>query len=137
MPPLLRGPGVILHPIAEARLDALMEILASPGVREWWGLQDDLEHEREGLLNDGQAFAIEIGGSLAGWLGYNEQDDPGCRYASLDIFLAIAAWEARRSGWPHGGCSSSAGITASRSIPRAPTRAPFARMKRSAFGPSA
>jgi aminoglycoside 6'-N-acetyltransferase len=88
MPPLLRGPGVILHPIAEARLDALMEILASPGVREWWGLQDDLEHEREGLLNDGQAFAIEIGGSLAGWLGYNEQDDPDCRYASLDIFLA-------------------------------------------------
>jgi aminoglycoside 6'-N-acetyltransferase len=88
MPPVLRGLGITLRPIERQQLDALMQILALPGVSEWWGARDDPEHEREGLLNDGNAFAIEIDGALAGWLGYNEQDDPDCRYASLDIFLA-------------------------------------------------
>ena len=66
----------------------LEDIVAQPGVREWWGSLDDAEHTREGLLNDGAAFAIEIDGRLAGWLGYNEQADPDCRHASLDIFLS-------------------------------------------------
>jgi aminoglycoside 6'-N-acetyltransferase len=88
MPPLLRGFGITLRPIAQQQLDALVQILALPGVSEWWGPREDPEHEREGLLNGGDAFAIEIEGALAGWLGYTEQGDPDCRFASLDIFLA-------------------------------------------------
>src|SRR5262249_32228917 len=53
-----------------------------------WGVCDDPEEEGEGLRNGGRAFAIEVDGALAGWLGYNEELDPDCRHASLDIFLA-------------------------------------------------
>jgi len=68
-------------------------MLTRPGVREWWGSLDDAEHTREGLLNDGAAFAIEVDGTLAGWLGYNEETEPDHRYASLDIFLARSSPE--------------------------------------------
>ena len=63
-------------------------MLTRPGVREWWGSLDDTEHTREGLVNDDAAFAIEVDGALAGWLGYNEETDPDHRYAGLDNFLA-------------------------------------------------
>jgi len=78
---------VTLRPLADGELDQLAAILTLPGVREWWGLLDDPEHTREGLDNDGAAFAIEVDGALAGWLGYNEETDPDHRHASLDIFL--------------------------------------------------
>src|SRR5919201_4015430 len=97
MAPLLCGYGLTLRPIAEQQLDALVQILALPGVSEWWGPREDPEHERSGLLNDGHAFSIEIDGALAGWLAYNEQDDPDCRYASLDLFLA-PSHQGRRMG---------------------------------------
>src|SRR5436190_14567322 len=90
MPPRLRGSRFMLRPIEESQLDALMEILTSPGVREWWGPLEDLEDERSGLLNEGRAFVIEIDGAPAGWVGYDEADNPECRHASLDIFLAPA-----------------------------------------------
>jgi aminoglycoside 6'-N-acetyltransferase len=72
-------------------------MLALPGVREWWGALDDVAHVREGLVNDGGAFAIEVDGALAGWLGFNEETDPDHRYASLDIFLA-PEYQDRRLG---------------------------------------
>jgi aminoglycoside 6'-N-acetyltransferase len=77
-----------LRPLRGGEVDQLAAVLARPGVREWWGPRDDPEHEREGLRNGGRAFAIEVDGALAGWLGYNEELDPDCRHASLDIFLA-------------------------------------------------
>jgi aminoglycoside 6'-N-acetyltransferase len=36
------------------------------------------------------AFAIEVDGALAGWLGVNEEDEPDYRHASLDIFMAAS-----------------------------------------------
>ena len=63
-------------------------MLARPGVAEWWGPREDGEHTRAGLRNDGRAFAIVVGEEIAGWLGFDEEPDPDCRYASLDIFLA-------------------------------------------------
>jgi aminoglycoside 6'-N-acetyltransferase len=77
-----------LRPLAEGDVDLLAAIVARPGVCEWWGSVKDVEHTIDGLRNDGAAFAIEVDGALAGWLGYNEETDPDCRYASLDIFLA-------------------------------------------------
>jgi aminoglycoside 6'-N-acetyltransferase len=88
VPTTLRAAGVSLRPLLDGEVDQLATVLARPGVREWWGLRGDPEHEREGLRNGGAAFAIEVDGALAGWLGYNEELDPDCRYASVDIFLA-------------------------------------------------
>ena len=42
---------------------------------------------RDGLPNDGCAFVIEVDGETAGWLGFDEEDDPGYRHASIDISL--------------------------------------------------
>lgn len=72
----------------EGELDELAAILTRPGVREWWGSLEDGEYTREGLLNDGAAFSIEVDGVLAGWLGYSEETDRDHRCAGLDIFLA-------------------------------------------------
>jgi aminoglycoside 6'-N-acetyltransferase len=85
---ILRAGRVTLRPLTENDVDRLAAIVRRPGVREWWGSLDDPEHTREGIVNDGGAFAIEVDGALAGWLGYNEQNDPDYRHASLDIFLA-------------------------------------------------
>jgi aminoglycoside 6'-N-acetyltransferase len=79
---------VRLRPLSDKDLDALVAIVQAPGVAEWWGTPDPPEREREGLANGGCAFAIEVGGELAGWLGFNEENEPDYRHASLDISLA-------------------------------------------------
>jgi aminoglycoside 6'-N-acetyltransferase len=43
---------------------------------------------RKDLRNDGTAFAIDVDGELAGWLGFEEENDPDYRHAALDVFLA-------------------------------------------------
>jgi aminoglycoside 6'-N-acetyltransferase len=87
---VLRDGEVVLREIEARDLDPLLAMIAMPGVAEWWGPLGDREHEVEGLLNaqDGGAFAIEVAGELAGWLGYNEELEPNYRHASLDIFVA-------------------------------------------------
>ena len=97
VPPILRAGRVTLRPIGEGEVDELAAMLTRAGVREWWGSLDDAEHTREGLVNNGAAFAIEVDGALAGWLGDNEETDPDHRYASLDIFLA-PEYQGRRLG---------------------------------------
>lgn len=79
---------VTLRPLRDGDLQELLAILAQPDVREWWTPLDDAEHTLDGLRNDGGAFAMEVDGVLAGWLGYNEETDPDYRHASLDVFLA-------------------------------------------------
>jgi aminoglycoside 6'-N-acetyltransferase len=83
----LTGDHPALRPLTEADLEPLVEIVASPGVREWWGPFESLEELRAELA-DGEAFAIEVGGELAGWLGYEEETDPNYRGVALDIILA-------------------------------------------------
>jgi aminoglycoside 6'-N-acetyltransferase len=86
--PVLHGERLTLRPLTEDDVGRLIEIVAAPGVREWWGTPDPPEREREGLRNDGAAFAVEVDGELAGWLGFNEESEPDYRHASLDIALA-------------------------------------------------
>lgn len=88
VPTTLRAGVVTLRPLLDGDFERLVRILGQAGVREWWGSLDDVEHTIEGLRNDGGAFAIEVDGVLAGWLGYNEESEPDYRHASLDIFLA-------------------------------------------------
>jgi aminoglycoside 6'-N-acetyltransferase len=82
--PTLRDDGLTLRPLQDADLEPLTAIVAEPGVREWWGSLDDPDE----LRNEGCAFAIEVDGALAGWLGFTEENDPQYRHAGLDIVLA-------------------------------------------------
>ena len=86
--PVVSGDRVTLRPIAEADLDPLAAIINEPGVAEWWGEHDQPERLRENLLMDGDAWAIEADGELAGWLGFTEETEPEYRSVGLDISLS-------------------------------------------------
>lgn len=86
--PTLSDGRITLRPLDEGDLDELTAVVDRPGVREWWGQLDDRERTREDLRQDGAAFGIEVGGMLAGWLGFHEETEPDYRHAGLDIFLA-------------------------------------------------
>ena len=83
--PVLHGERVTLRPIEDSDLNALIAIIQSPGVREWWWEADD--PEQLDLANDGSAFVIEFEGEIAGWLGFDEENDPGYRHAGVDLSL--------------------------------------------------
>jgi aminoglycoside 6'-N-acetyltransferase len=86
--PVLRGERVTLRPIADADMDALVAIIQSPGVREWWWDAGDAARLRDGFREDADsAFAIEVDGELAGWIGFEEETDPGYLHASVDLSL--------------------------------------------------
>lgn len=90
--PTLRGGRVVLRPLAEDDAGPLAEMLMAPEVRRWWGPHDEAHH-RAGFVEDAagnEAFAIEVDGELAGWLGVYEENEPDCRYGGMDIFLATA-----------------------------------------------
>jgi aminoglycoside 6'-N-acetyltransferase len=86
--PVLHAERLTLRPLTEDDVERLAAIVAAPGVSEWWGTPDPPEREREGLRNDGAAFAIDVDGELAGWVGFNEESEPDYRHAALDISLA-------------------------------------------------
>ncbi|MCA1587180.1 MAG: GNAT family N-acetyltransferase [Chloroflexi bacterium] len=86
--PRLVGERVALRPLEDRDLDALVQIVESEGVCEWWGADASHEVTREDLRNEGAAFAIEVGGELAGWLGVVEELTPNYHSAGLDIVLA-------------------------------------------------
>jgi aminoglycoside 6'-N-acetyltransferase len=86
--PTLRGKQVTLRPLADADLEALAEIIREPSVAEWWGESDEPERLRENLRMDGDAFAIEADGELAGWLGFVEETEPEYRSVGFDISLS-------------------------------------------------
>jgi aminoglycoside 6'-N-acetyltransferase len=92
--PVLHAERVTLRPLTDGDVERLAEIVAAPGVMEWWGTPDPSEREREGLRNDGAAFAVEVAGELAGWVGFDEETEPDYRHASLDIALAPAYQDA-------------------------------------------
>ena len=60
---------------------------------EWWGSAADPED----ILQDGNAFVVEVDGEMAGWLGFDEELHPEYKFASLDIILA-PSFQARGLG---------------------------------------
>ena len=86
--PTLAGARVTLRALTEADVEALVAVVERDGVREWWGIDASRDTTREDLRNDGTAFAIVVGGALAGWLGVVEELTPNYRSAGLDIVLA-------------------------------------------------
>ena len=87
--PALHGQRVTLRPIADVDLDALAAIIREPGVAEWWGEAAEPERLREDLGMDGAAWAIEVDGELAGWLGVTEETEPEYPSVGLDISLSV------------------------------------------------
>jgi aminoglycoside 6'-N-acetyltransferase len=86
--PVLQGERVALRPIAAADLEPLAAIIREPSVAAWWGESDRPARLRENLRMDGDAWAIEADGELAGWLGFTEEDEPEYRSVGLDISLS-------------------------------------------------
>jgi aminoglycoside 6'-N-acetyltransferase len=86
--PTLRGKRVTLRPLEEADLDALSAVIQEPSVARWWGEAEEPERLRHNLRMDGDAFVIEAGGELAGWLGFVEETEPEYRSVGFDISLS-------------------------------------------------
>jgi aminoglycoside 6'-N-acetyltransferase len=80
--PVLRGERLVLRPIEDEDLEPLHAIISGPTVSEWWGRAD-----HDDIRNDGHAFVIEVDGEVAGWLGFEEENDPDYRHAGIDISL--------------------------------------------------
>jgi aminoglycoside 6'-N-acetyltransferase len=88
--PTLRGERVLLRPLTEDDLDAVLAILAEPAVARWWGPQAG-HPDREELLDPTEPrFAIVVGGAVAGWLACEENRDPMYRSVGLDLFLTTS-----------------------------------------------
>jgi aminoglycoside 6'-N-acetyltransferase len=92
--PPLQGPRLRLRSAQSADLPALAVIRAEPEVQRWWGAPsaDDFDGSEHGDL-----LAIEVDGTIAGSIQYDEVPDPQYRRAAIDIFLG-AAWQGRGFG---------------------------------------
>ena len=93
MLPTLRDGRVTLRPLEERDAAALSAMTEEPGVREWWGSDASDSRSADGFAEEARdeiAFAIEVDGELAGWLGFTEELEPDYRHAGLDILLTSA-----------------------------------------------
>jgi aminoglycoside 6'-N-acetyltransferase len=74
----------MIRPATEADIEAVVALLAEPGVTEWWGTTtaDDV---REDL---GTSFVIEVDGELAGYLQVDERTEWEWRSVEFDIAIA-------------------------------------------------
>ncbi|HEX2070181.1 MAG TPA: GNAT family protein [Thermoleophilaceae bacterium] len=84
---MLEGERLTLRPLSDDDVEALLPAIHADGIREWWGDTSDAGHLREGLRNDGAAFAIYVERQVAGWLGFEEETEPDYRHVALDIML--------------------------------------------------
>src|SRR4051794_8488568 len=103
----LHGERVVLRPATEDDVAALAAILVEPAVAAWWPGYD-AERVRAELAD---AQAIEVAGTVAGWLFTTEEADPqypqvsfaialgpayqGQGYATEPLRLAVRHWIAR------------------------------------------
>jgi aminoglycoside 6'-N-acetyltransferase len=92
--PTLQGPRVRLRRLDGADLPALTAIRAQPGVRRWWG--EPQPGDLEGPA-DGDLLVIEVDGSVAGAIQYDEVTDPMYRSAGIDLVLGTE-WQGRGLG---------------------------------------
>jgi aminoglycoside 6'-N-acetyltransferase len=90
--PTLRGERVLLRPLRPADLEAIIRIQSEPEVERWWGppVEGDLRRQADGAGEE-PAFAIEVGGEIAGLIQYSEENEPDFRHANVDLFLSEGA----------------------------------------------
>ena len=90
MLPTLRDGRVVLRPLEVGDAEALAAMVQHPSVSRWWSSEQSSGRLAEGFADDareGRAFAVEVDGALAGWLGFHEEDELDYRHAGLDIAL--------------------------------------------------
>lgn len=82
---MLEGAVVRLVPLTADHLPDLRRIRATPEVRSRWGEPED--DGVDGSDGDVTCFAIIVDGTVRGMIQYGEEDDPGYRHASIDIYV--------------------------------------------------
>ncbi|MDQ3045484.1 MAG: GNAT family N-acetyltransferase [Chloroflexota bacterium] len=97
----LQGELVLLRPVVPADATRLAEILADPGVAEWWPGYDLERVQREMIEPEEETvilgIELEADGPLIGLIQYWEENDPDYRHAGIDIFLH-PTWHGRGLG---------------------------------------
>jgi len=81
---LLRGERVGLRPSHENDVAALVTLLNTPEVAEWWGTNEPEDVRAE--LHLGWTVLVE--GRVAGWLLVHEELEPDYQHVALDIAIA-------------------------------------------------
>lgn len=86
--PTLRGELVTLRPFTAEDRAVVLEILAHPEVRRWWGVYDEVRYERD--FNDDSVctYMIERGDGPAGFVMFQPEADPDYEHVSIDITVA-------------------------------------------------
>jgi aminoglycoside 6'-N-acetyltransferase len=82
----LRGERTILRTATEDDVPALLAILISPGVPEWWRITT-LEQCRELFDEDTTTLLVELDGAAVGLIQFSEETDPEYRHASIDVAI--------------------------------------------------
>jgi aminoglycoside 6'-N-acetyltransferase len=88
--PVIESERLTLRPLTDEDVEILLPAIYEPGTVEWWGDTSDRDYQREGLRNEGNAFAIVVGGEVAGWLSFDEEPEPDYREVAFDILLRPA-----------------------------------------------
>ena len=83
--PTLRGERLTLRPAVEDDVPALVELLAEPDVRPWWGVYDAARVRRE--LVEVATWAIEVEEVVSGWLHANEEPEPDYPSVAFDVLV--------------------------------------------------
>lgn len=81
----LRGERVLLRPLREDDLPALVEIGREPEVARWWRDVDEVRLREK--LAEGRAFSIVHDDEVVGLVQWWENDDAEFRHAGIDLFL--------------------------------------------------
>ena len=91
----LRGPRVVLRPVARGDLPRLREILREPEVARHWSEQDGEVDQSELLSGDDpdgaeriSTFVITLNDETIGWIAGWEKLDRDYRHAGIDLFLS-------------------------------------------------
>lgn len=88
--PTIEGERLTLRALTDEDVEILLPAIYEPGTVEWWGDTSDRDYQREGLRNEGHAFAIVVDGQTAGWLCFHEETEPDYLSVAFDILLRPA-----------------------------------------------
>jgi aminoglycoside 6'-N-acetyltransferase len=80
----LRGPRVVLRPLARGDEAELLRIHSEPDVVRWWDEPDDDFPWDE---PESTRLTIVVDGVIAGLIQFAEETEPKYRHAAVDVFL--------------------------------------------------
>jgi len=85
---MLKGDQIVLRPAAGEDVPALRAIVQTPEVQRYWGENPDSEFIEEIEGHASQTFVIELAGRVIGMIYFEEEEEPRCRHARLEIFIS-------------------------------------------------